>query len=199
MSSSLQLQDISAFTPDGRLLFEKVSFELKTGQILLIEGSNGSGKTTLVKVILGSHPYYQGHIRNDFPDATYLPQLGNVQFFLPLTVLDIIQLQAPDATSESVFNLGLLTDRHSLSRPWNTASGGERQKALLTRAFLNSAHMRILDEPFNHLDQAARRRLVELIKKENSSGCAVLLISHEQISEFENTNKISIAAPSGAV
>jgi zinc transport system ATP-binding protein len=196
MNPSLQLNDVAAFTPDGRRLFEDINFELSPGQILMIEGANGSGKTTLVKVILGLHPYYQGIVKNDFSETTYLPQIGNVQFFLPLTVLDVIQLQAPHANEESVLNLGLLTDKNSLSRPWNTASGGERQKSLLTRAFLRFGHILVLDEPFNHLDKVARHQLVDLILKKKYEECAVLLISHEQITEFKDFKKISIPAHS---
>ena len=37
----------------SNLVFEKISFEIKSGQTFLIKGSNGSGKTSLIRTIAG--------------------------------------------------------------------------------------------------------------------------------------------------
>jgi ATPase subunit of ABC transporter with duplicated ATPase domains len=71
-----------------------------------------------------------------------------------------------------------LLGREILSRPWNSASGGERQRALLTRIFLSGAKVLVLDEPFNHLDQATRRTVEQRLGAVLGQGTAVLMISH---------------------
>ena len=146
-----------------------VNATLHAGDLLLIEGPNGSGKTTLVRALLE---------RSGLTGFVYLPQMGNVRFFLPLSVADVIRLVVP-ATDEQILEIGLLGSS-SLSRPWNTASGGERQKALLTRLFLRQERILVLDEPFNHLDRKSRVQAVRLIARARVDGRAVILITHEQ-------------------
>ena len=46
------------------LLFENLSFELNSGEVLRISGQNGSGKTSLLKIIAGLNT----------------PELGSIEF-----------------------------------------------------------------------------------------------------------------------
>jgi ABC-type Mn2+/Zn2+ transport system ATPase subunit len=194
MSEILRLENVSIYTPDGRVLAEKIGLSVSRGEIAIIQGENGSGKTTLIKAVLGHHRHFKGQITKNFLRVSYLPQLGNIQFFLPLTILDVIQLEVPDADTKAILNLGLIQSEESLSRPWNTASGGERQKALLTRTLLLDSELLIFDEPFNHLDNPSRSRLIKLLIEAKSKGCSSLLISHERISEFEGSQRLQIGA-----
>lgn len=199
MSSILKLHDISIFTPDGQPLASKISFEVSVGEVVVIDGENGSGKTTLIKSILGLYPHFAGQIERAFSKASYLPQLGNVQFFLPLTILDVIQITVPEADLVSILNLGLLRDEDSVLRSWNTASGGEKQKALLTRVFLQKSELLVLDEPFNHLDHRTRQRVVDLIHQAESNKTSVILISHERVAEFESSKQVHVEGKKNAV
>ncbi len=181
MEKILELTDISIKTPNGRKLCSKINFHVESGDLLLIEGENGSGKTTLIKTILGLHKFFAGQmVRNlSVADIAYLPQLGNIQFFLPLTLLDVINLKAV-GTEADIQGVGLLNVGF-FQRSWNSASGGEKQKALLTRAFLSQAKLLVLDEPFNHIDKAARKIVIALISKARANGQAIILISHEHV------------------
>jgi len=187
----LKLTHVSTQTPDGRKLCADINFGLNAGDLLLLEGENGSGKTTLIKSILGLYHFYSGQIERKFTpdDVAYLPQLGNIQFFLPLTLHNVVNLKAlfDQATIEGI---GLLSPS-LFDRPWNSASGGERQKALLTRAFLSEAKLLVLDEPFNHIDKAARKLVIELIAKARLKGQTILLISHEHaLAEFSQAKRL---------
>lgn len=172
----VDLKEVSTFTPGGHILSDRISFALKKHEIILIEGDNGSGKTTLAKAILGLHKNFKGHIRLRTSKVDYLPQMGNVQFFLPVSLHDAISLKSPSSLNE-ILDLGLMSES-SLKRPWNSASGGERQKALLTRALLSRSEFLVLDEPLNHLDAQTRGRASALIENLAKQGCAILLISH---------------------
>ena len=156
-----------------------MSFRLPAGELVLIEGDNGAGKTTLARSLLGLHRHYRGSIERHLglEDVAYLPQLGNVQFFLPLTLRDVIELKGP-RRAEDIVAVGLLREE-ILNRPWNSASGDERQRALLTRVFLSGARLLILDEPFNHLDQETRGRVTEALASRLAAGTAILMISHQ--------------------
>ncbi len=192
MSYTLRLNEISTYTPSGQPLCSEVTFDLSPGELVVIDGDNGSGKTTLAKAILGFYPHFKGRIERFYTKASYLPQLGNVQFFLPLTILDVIHLTVPQADPATIFNIGLLQNQESLSRSWNTASGGEKQKALLTRIFLQESEMLLLDEPFNHLDHRARKRVIDLINQTFLAKGAVILITHERVADLENFKRIHL-------
>src|SRR5688572_30836292 len=46
-----------------RKLFSGISFSLKPGEILHVEGANGSGKTSLLRIVLGLAPLESGEVR----------------------------------------------------------------------------------------------------------------------------------------
>ena len=187
----LQLDRVSIRTAQGKELNRNLNVALAARELLTIAGENGSGKTTLLKSILGLHPHFSGQIHRhfSFDRAGYLPQLSNVEFLLPLTIGDVIRLKI-EATNKEIEALGLCSPQ-SLERPWNTASGGERQKALLTRTFLTPAEILFLDEPFNHLDVNTRKTVVRLIR-DRLMVSSVVLISHGNEDELMIGKKLHL-------
>ena len=151
--SFVTCENFVLISPDGPM-FEPISFCLKEGEILGLVGPNGVGKSLLLNcVATGAAP-------EPFRWAGKLDTLGRRSgdntFFLP-------QLHAPDvhmpyqlgeiASFDGKLSMGLSWfDKKIASRPWNKASGGERMRALLARAFASQAQLLLLDEPFNHLD-----------------------------------------------
>jgi len=58
----LRAEDLTYTLPNGRVLYDQLSFEVKPSSGLLVYGPTGSGKTTLVKLLLGVINKYQGSI-----------------------------------------------------------------------------------------------------------------------------------------
>lgn len=190
MSVCIEVRDLATTTPDGLPLSQGLNFDVRTGELVTIAGDNGAGKTTLARSVLGLHRRYKGKVSLNLKieEIAYLPQLGNVQFFLPLTLHDVIELKGNRATEE-VVGIGLL-DEHVLNRPWNSASGGERQRAMLTRIFLSNAKLLVLDEPYNHLDRVTRQKVEDILRERLRQGAAVLMISHSSSGELRATREI---------
>ena len=68
------------------------------------------------------------------------------------------------------------------SRILGSLSPGERQRALLARAFLQSPKVLILDEPTNHLDPEARHGFWAALEAVMSKqDCRVLLSTHDLV------------------
>lgn len=185
----LAARDLSFSTDSGRVLFQKLNFSLEAGQILWVQGANGSGKTTLVRLLVGTQVADSGDIdcRVEPEEIGFVPQLQNVDFHLPLTFLDILDVEVGSrAAAEQADCLGLLDKRH-LSLFWNTASGGERQRLLLTVALMKQPRLLILDEPFNHLDEMSQRRisqsLVDYLRKDFPK--AMVVVSHQPLRAIE--------------
>ncbi len=91
-------------------------------------------------------------------------------------------------SEEAVESFGLLK-RKQLGLAWNTSSGGERQRTLMTRALLQDPRLLILDEPFNHMDAASQTQILEtlgtFLKKQTDHPRAAVLVSHVALSELD--------------
>lgn len=67
----------------------------------------------------------------------------------------------------------------SLEQPVNQLSGGNQQKSLFARWFMDARDVLIADEPTRGVDVGAKRAIYDLIHAAALSGLAVLLISSE--------------------
>ncbi|MNJ99909.1 Zinc import ATP-binding protein ZnuC [compost metagenome] len=175
MKTLLEATDLQALSKEGTPLSPAIQFQLQKGEVLFWTGDNGAGKSTLLKTLLGLHSPSRGSCRFHFPIAQvqYLPQLGSLHFHIPLTLRDML----PDNA------LSPLLKGLDLSKKWNTASGGERQKVLLAAALLKKPQVLILDEPFNHVDRDSalvlEQGLQDFIKESPES--AMIMVSHRAL------------------
>lgn len=169
----LNLQNFKLRTPDGRSLVSNLNISCEEGKVLLITGANGSGKTTLIHEII-HHLHHDYHLQ-------YVPQLANIACSFPLTLKDFLELSHAHLQPKAVEELGIL-DVSQLHLAWNTASGGERKRALITRALLFDAQVLVLDEPFNHLDQKScsllMNQLISALRKPKLK--SLVLVAHQR-------------------
>lgn len=181
-------------TPTGKALASELTFQLHAGQILIITGPNGSGKSTLLKVLMGQVRPFRGRceVTVSRKKIGFLPQLQNTEFHLPLTLLDVLEISAGNKIEpREIIEIGLL-DRAHLQLAWNTASGGERKRTLLTRLLLQKPSLLLLDEPMNHLDTESRKRVQRALSEylsiagpiaqagARNSERAIALVSHDK-------------------
>lgn len=177
-SALVAASELSAWTPEGRLLFEDVSLELARGSMLLVEGANGSGKSTLLRALLGDWTGLRGQVLRRVPDRAlrFVPQLEDRGMHLPFTLAEIAGVrdrQHADARFRFLLPVNA-TDLY-----WNQASGGERRRTLLYRALAHGAELLFLDEPMNHLDAGTRSLLWSALERYTAGGGAVVLVCHE--------------------
>ncbi len=182
MPPLLQVRDLAYRTPDQRPLIHRLSFDLNQGELVTIAGPNGIGKSTLLRLLLREGKPAAGIIQWQVPLSRigFLSQLHNREFHISLTLADILSF-ARKVDRQAIHELshGLLQE-DLLDRAWNTASGGERQKTLLTRVFLKDPSVLILDEPMNHLDVTGRQQLRAALRHFIEDGQhAVIMVGHE--------------------
>ena len=185
---------------NDKLIIDGVSFSVKSGEMLFIEGSNGSGKTTLLRIISGLMQADEGQVtwngksieqdRIEFnQQLTYLGHstgvkaelstLENISFFSALSGLP--QKENSQAAIEWV---GLKSYENS---PGRHLSYGQQRRVALTRLLMEPSTIWILDEPFAGLDKNMIGALETRFKDHVHAGGILVLTSHQHI-ELDQVN-----------
>ena len=194
----IHLRNASFVYREGKTVFQNLNLSLEAGQILQVIGPNGIGKSSLLKVIVGHMPLSEGVVeKNILPsEIFYLPQLANLSFHIHLKLEDVLKILLLEKYNyEHVIRLGFL-DAASLKLNWNSASGGERQRTLLTVAFLSKSKVLLLDEPSNHLDAERSKKLLQEISRYVEKGeRSVIIVSHKAVTEFPGQENSGLIGP----
>ena len=162
---------------------QKFSSEIFRGDKIGILGPNGCGKTTLLKLLLGQLAPQSGDVTTGTNlQVVYLDQMRD-QIDLDKTVAENVA-----GASQSVHFQGRDRNIHSyladflfrsdrVRMPARLLSGGERNRLLLARLFLQPANVLVLDEPTNDLDAETLELLEELLVSWDQT---LLLVSHDR-------------------
>ena len=157
-----------------------ISFQLKSGDRLRIEGTNGSGKTTLLKLITGQlHPREGTLTRTDFT-YVYLNQEYSI-IDNRNSVLE--QAYAFNSRNLPEHEIKIILNRYLFpASEWDKScrklSGGEKMRLAFCCLMIsnNTPDMFILDEPTNNLDIQSIEIITATIK--NYTG-TIIAISHD--------------------
>ncbi|MCJ7763239.1 ABC transporter ATP-binding protein, partial [Candidatus Bathyarchaeota archaeon] len=173
---------------------DKVSFDIKEGEIFGYIGPNGAGKTTTMKILVGLTTDFQGEVliggykvpkqKDEIHKLLgYLPQ--NVAFqewrtvnhalntFGRLSGLDSAEIE--DRIPQILDLLALSDVRH---KKISQLSGGMTQKVGLAQALLHNPKLLVLDEPLGGLDPISRRQFKEIVLELGKKGTTILFSSH---------------------
>jgi ABC transport system ATP-binding/permease protein len=177
----LELHDVSRAFGE-RVLIRDLSLRLRAGERLGIIGPNGSGKTTLLRLILGELAADSGSVvlgkntrvayfdqdRTDLdPDATLYDAVASTEW---------VQVAGERVHVRSYLDRFLFPAERQQQKV-RSLSGGERNRLLLARLFLEEANLLVLDEPTNDLDLVTLRVLEEALG--DWPGC-VLMVTHDR-------------------
>jgi ATP-binding cassette subfamily F protein 3 len=157
----------------GKTLFHKLSFVVRRGDRLVIQGANGSGKTTLLNLIIGRAQSDSGTItlgsKTRFASVEQVPEGMD----LDRSPLEICGTSTNARTLLAC--LKLRPDR--LNRPLRELSGGERTKVALARVLDSGANLILLDEPTNHLEIEAQEALEQALQRYPGT---LIVVSHDR-------------------
>jgi ABC-type nitrate/sulfonate/bicarbonate transport system ATPase subunit len=179
----LELKNIKKSFDNTKIL-DKITIEVKEGELVSILGPSGSGKSTIFNIITGITKEDSGEV-NVNGDISYMHQkdlllpwkdiLDNVS--LPLVLKGESKHKARDKAQKyfEIFGLRGYEKNHP-----HQLSGGMRQRANFLRTFVNSSDIMLLDEPFGALDSITRYKMQEwLLEVRNSLNITTLFITHD--------------------
>jgi zinc/manganese transport system ATP-binding protein/zinc transport system ATP-binding protein len=194
---AVSLRNVTA-AYDGHTVFTGMSLGIESGRFAGVVGPTGCGKTTLLKTILGTHQVERGEVllNGEAISAVspgkigYVPQLGSVDWSFPVTVEEVIMMGLytsnrlwPWPSREERERVHELADRlgiyRCLQHHISNTSGGQRQRAFLARALVNTPPLLVLDEPTSGVDIKTQHEVLHLLGDINSEGITILLTTHD--------------------
>jgi len=182
-----------ACTRGDRPLFRDLSFSLRPGELLHLQGANGSGKTTLLRTLCGLSRPAAGTIRwNGRPvqdeRAEFLGQLCYIghpnALHGDLTGCENLDFEAclsgpRSAARPALAEAGLGA---VAGLPTKLLSQGQKRRTALARLRVTTQPLWILDEPLTALDRHSTEVLLELFAQHLSRGGLIILTSHQDVS-----------------
>lgn len=190
----LEVKDVE-FTLGNKKILNGVSLQVPKGKFVGIIGPNGAGKSTLLKNIYGVYSSFQGEISVEGASLKNISRKERARKIAALsqeeehqfdfTVEKIVEMgrypykkffeeyshKDKEIVHEMLHKTGMADYSH---REFNTLSGGEKQRVLISRALAQKTDLLILDEPTNHLDIGYQLQIMDIIKHLNITVLAAL-------------------------
>lgn len=170
---------------DGEQICAAVSFLVRQGERVLLEGKNGSGKSSLLKLLLGNPMEHTGTITTA-PGLliSYVPQdtshlRGSLKNFVKEHGID-----------ESLFKAILRKmdfERVQFEKDIADFSGGQKKKVLIAKSLCEKAHLYIWDEPLNFIDIYSRIQIEKLLSDFSPS---MIFVEHDRVFQDKTATKI---------
>jgi D-xylose transport system ATP-binding protein len=210
----VEMKDI-AIAFGGIKAVDRVSVDLREGEVVGLLGHNGAGKSTLIKILSGAYPADSGEIyvrgeKADIRTPRDAKGYGIETIYQTLALADNVDAAANIFLGREIVNgWGMLDDaameaeaRKVMKRlnphfvrfkePVKALSGGQRQSVAIARAIYFDARILIMDEPTAALGPAETKQVGELIQQLKAQGIGIFLISHDIHDVFELCDRVAV-------
>ncbi len=166
----------------------KVTFDMKPGNITGLIGPSGSGKTTLMRAIIGAQAITSGSLvvlgqsagskslRRQIGYVTQSPAVyqdltarQNLQYFAAILSVD------KSSVEHALKSVDLIKQGDQIV---GSMSGGQQARVSLAVALLDDPALLVLDEPTVGLDPVLREHLWDLFARLADEGRSLLVSSH---------------------
>ncbi|MES2253153.1 MAG: ABC transporter ATP-binding protein [Pseudomonadota bacterium] len=168
-----------------------INITFAKGSFTALIGPNGAGKSTLLKICAGVLKPSTGTV-SLAPNVkrAYLPQHNQLDRQFPLTVRDVATMgfwpkiglyhglvpEDRDQLEHALIMVGL---EGFEAKPISVLSGGQFQRLLFARLWLQEADLLILDEPFSAIDQPTTEYLLTLLQNWLVQGKTIITVIHQ--------------------
>ena len=192
-SGRLEVQNLSFTYPDGKNVYNGISFTADPGEIIGVTGPVASGKSTFGRTFLCEYPYEGSIMYNGC-------ELRNVADNVRSGIISYLG-HDPELFNDSVRNNVLLGDDYDVFEYLRVVcmdkeveameqgadtiigsegirlSGGQAQRIAFARTLCHKKMVLVLDDPFSALDRNTEEQIYKKLK-DMASDNIVILISH---------------------
>jgi iron complex transport system ATP-binding protein len=207
----ISLEKLSIGHQQEDVLLSDINLTVGPGEMVALIGRNGTGKSTLLKSMIGLLPALGG--------TCCLEGLSITQYDLPararlVSFVSSQISQLPSLTVRELVALGRLPytgwmgrlDRadHAMvdqaleevqmlsfvGRKLDRLSDGERQRAMIARAFVQDTRLMVLDEPTAFLDIPNTFDLIRLLSRFRDGGKSIVYSTHDLETAMQCADKM---------
>ncbi|WP_120634584.1 sugar ABC transporter ATP-binding protein [Ruegeria sp. EL01] len=225
LSSEPEVLRVSNLTVPGAV--QDIELVLRRGEILGLGGLVGSGRTTVLRAIAGAERTAQGDMvlmgnKRQWPRTVrearragigIVPEDRKLQgLFLHMKsgqnivisdlstcttsgVLSVRKLKAAASKAGQKFRL----DPKRLDHLVGTLSGGNQQKALLSRWWHHRPNILLIDEPTRGIDIGAKAEILASLREMASDGVAIIMVSSELEELVSIADRVSVVSQGQSV
>lgn len=192
-SGRLDVQNLSFTYPDGKNVYNGISFTAEPGQIIGVTGPVASGKSTFGRTFLCEYPYegsimYNGcELRNaaDNERTGIISYLGHDPELFNDSIKNNILLGDNKDVNEYLKAVCIDKEVEAMEQGADTIigsggvrlSGGQAQRIALARTLCHKKPVFILDDPFSALDKNTEEQIYNNLRK-MTEGSIVIILSH---------------------
>lgn len=211
LKGAISFNNVSfSYMDDTDAVFEKLSFEARPGNLVVITGSNGTGKATVLKLIKSLHRPTQGTVRIDGFDIRQLdaPDLRRQIAYVPKvphffngSITENMRLSNPMASKEEIIKALELADAwndiQKMRNGLETCIGSHGETKITTsfatrlslaRAYLHPASILLIDElPNALLSDKAGQNLKEYLARAKGKRTVLLCAYREDFMKLADT------------
>lgn len=198
-------RDISFAYKEGKNVLNHLTFQIKKGETVALVGENGAGKSSLVKLLLGLYEpnsgelLFKGTNYKELDTSRLVESIGvTFQDFVKFELMirenvsfgDIEKVDKDEKIHEAIEMGGAAHIVERMPKNIDTylgrwyekdgvrMSGGEWQRIAVSRSYINSKDILIMDEPAAALDPIAEMEQFNRIKERSLNQVTSILISH---------------------
>lgn len=205
----LSVQNVTKCFPGVKAL-NKVSFDIRRGEIHGVIGENGAGKSTLMKILSGVYSKDEGEIYFDGEKMNVTKPTESLRLGLSI-VYQEFNLVNSMTVGENIFlgrfhELGGMRKVHAKARELLDSIGSrintytrvedlsvsEKQMVEICKALSFNAKLIIMDEPSTTLTMEEMERLTQIIHDLQVKGITIIYISHKLDEIFELCHRVTI-------
>ncbi len=189
-------------------VIDKMTLEIRDGEMLALLGPSGCGKSTTLFAICGIHKISAGRILFGDRDVTNVAsQQRNVgvvfqsyALYPHMTVaeniafpLEVKKLKAAEIKRQVDQMAELVHIEELMKRRPAELSGGQQQRVALARALVRKPDVLLLDEPLANLDSKLRLEMRSEIRRlQLATGITAILVTHDQVEAMSMCDRIAI-------
>jgi len=158
----LSLSDISVCY-EQNIVCNAVTFDIRQGERVVLDGKNGSGKSSLLKLLMGDPIDYSGSLAmGSRLVLSYVPQDTS---HLKGSLLEYAEAYNIDESLFMTILRKLGFERIQFQKNIEDFSSGQKKKVLIARSLCEQAHLYVWDEPLNFIDVYSRMQIEQLIER----------------------------------
>lgn len=180
----ISARDLTLRYPDGKELFEKLTFQVKRGGRVILSGKNGCGKSSILKAVMdrlagADNGQASGLLTGgtlDVAEGLTVSCVNQDTSFLRGRLDAFCEERALDKSLLFALLRQLDFGRQQFDKNMEEFSEGQKKKVLLASSLMTPAHLYIWDEPLNYIDVFSRMQIEKLILKFQPT---MLLVEHD--------------------